>query len=46
MNTSIQNTNFDIINPESKLNTIDNLKLISDKEEIKENKEKKKRRRK
>ena len=42
MNTSIQNTNFDNINPESKLNTIDNLKLISDKEEIKENKEKKK----
>ena len=46
MNTSIQNNNYDNINPESNIikieNSLDNLKLYSDKEEIKKKKEKKK----
>ena len=46
MNTSIQNNNYDNINPESNIikieNSLDNLKLYSEKEETKKKKEKKK----
>jgi len=50
MNTSIQNNNYDNINPESNIikieNSLDNLKLYSEKEEIKKKKEKKKKKKK
>ena len=46
MNTSIQNNNYDNINPESNIikikNSLDNLKLYKDKEENKKKKKKKK----